>query len=165
MSGVRLPDLLTILTNDLLFLCDVEGGIVQVGALTQQRLAVKPDQRFAELLASLSRAKGARFWEAIRALEVGGTTEPWELHFHCAGTIPLSSSVRGGRLSEDQVIIVGAAETPQIARLYQELLGVNGELTALVRRLSKEQVLLHQQIERLLSGSRGGDGGSSGASS
>ena len=165
MSGARLPDLLTSLTNDLLFLCDGEGVIVQVGALTQQRLTVKPDQRFGELLASLSRAKGERFWEVVRALEVGGMTEPWELHFKCPGTIPLSSSVRGGRFSEDQVIIVGAAETPQIARLYQELLGVNGELTALVRRLSKEQALLNQQIEHLLGASRGGNGGSSGASS
>jgi hypothetical protein len=165
MSEAHLPALLARLSNDLLFLCDAQGAIVQVGAVAQQRLAVKLDQRFGELLTSMSRPKGVRFWEAIRALEIGAATEPWELHFHYPGTLPLSVSVRGGKLAEDHFIVVGAAEAPQLARLYQELLGVNGELTALVRRLSKEQSLLNQQIERLLAGSRDVSGGSSGASS
>lgn len=146
-----IPELFGTLSHDMLFVCNPEGIISEVNTLAQRMLGNGlVGKSFVNLLAESSRSKGMTLLENLRSYHLNDMSVTWELIFHGLEPNHLMVHVRAGVIAEDQWLIVGACEPPQLTAIYYEVLAMNSELTNLIRQLSKDQARLSTHLNRLL---------------
>jgi len=151
MTQPTIPPMIGMLSHDIIIVCDEQTVVGEVNhvalGLLGSDIVGKP---FASLLSERSYDKGDAFLDYITGLEIGDTTETWELSFQTIHSRSMPISIRSGRIEDNTWLLVGTIESPQLTAIYQEVLAINSELTNLIRQLSKEQAKLTDQLTRLL---------------
>ncbi|MFV9506612.1 MAG: hypothetical protein AB4911_18840 [Oscillochloridaceae bacterium umkhey_bin13] len=151
MTTLTATTLLGRLSHELIFMCD-DGLIVREA----NGLALETLDRplvglpFAKLFATNARVKGEAFLGELRQLSPNEITVTWELMLHVPHQAPLLIGLRAGALEGGGWVIMGGGEPTGMHRLYHEVLALNTELTDLVRKLTREQAALSEQVRRLL---------------
>lgn len=139
------------LSHELMLFCD-DGLVVREAnplALTTlgPRIIGRP---LAQLFATMARPKGAAFIEELGRLDAEAVSATWELLLHVPRAAPTLVGLRGGRSPAGGWVIMGASEPPHLTALYHEVLGLNTELTDLIRDLTRQQAGLSAQLACLL---------------
>jgi hypothetical protein len=142
--------LLAELSYDLVLTCDAGTAVVAANSVALRtlgpRLLGKP---LLKLTSTLSRPKTEAFLERIRMLGSGEISDSWELLFHVPRSVPLMARARAAALPEGGWLLLANFEALQPSPLYEEVLAINNDLTALVRAVNKKQAALARQLARL----------------
>jgi hypothetical protein len=140
------------LSHELVLFCDDDMVVREANpvALTMlgPRLIGRP---LLQLFSAMARPKGAAFLDELRGLEGEAVSATWELLLHRSRAAHALVELRGSRSPEGGWVIIGASEPPHLTALYHEVLGLNAELSELIRNLTRQQASLSAQIAHLLS--------------
>lgn len=150
MSASLIPELLGRLCDDLLFALDAEGIVRAANPRAASLVGADPLGRpWAELMATRSREKGLAFLARLAELAPEVASEGWELQLHVVGAAPLLVAARGGRLADGTLLVAARNELGRLSALYYEALAINDDMTALARRLTRENNTLAVRLARL----------------
>ncbi len=156
MTSPCIPPMLGVLSHDIILVCDASGMVQEANTLAQRMFGADLiGSMLEQLLSEHAAEKGAAFLQQLGELAPGAVGPAWELLFHVPNSTPLPISMRGGNMSPDAWMLVGACEPPQLTSIYHEVLAINSELTNLIRQLSKEHARLAEQVGRLLDAQEG----------
>lgn len=151
MSNLSQCDLLGRLSNELIFVCDHDLIVREANGLAMRTLGeALLDHSLLELFSPAAQGKGTAFVAELQRLHDDQITPTWELMLDVPHGNTLLIGLRGGRLPKRGWLIMGGGEPSGISNLYHEVLALNIELTTLIRKLSREQTILNERIERLL---------------
>jgi hypothetical protein len=139
------------LSNELILVCDGDLIVREANALALVTLSERIiGQPLLHLIAPVARGKGAAFIAELQRLSTEQLSVTWELLLRVPQDTPLLIGLRGGALPAGGWLIMGGGEPSGLSRLYKEVLALNTELTDLVRKLTREQAVLSEQVRRLL---------------
>lgn len=151
MNGQGIPELLGSLSHDLILVYDEHSIIREANALALHILGEQcVGQALPTLFAEMAYDKGMAFLAQANALQVGQTSEAWELLLKTVHAGAKLIKMRAGRWQTHHWLLVGMCDSPQLTALYHEVLEMNSELTNLIRQLSQEQSRLSSEVSRLL---------------
>ncbi|RRR69484.1 MAG: hypothetical protein EI684_15545 [Candidatus Viridilinea halotolerans] len=139
------------LSNELILVCDHDLVVREANELAVQTLGeALLDHSLIELFSPTAQGKGTAFVAELQRLSPTQTTPTWELMLDVPHGNRLLIGLRGGKLPNQGWLIMGGGEPSGISNLYHEVLALNIELTTLIRKLSREQTVLNDRIQRLL---------------
>lgn len=150
MSAGLIPELLGRLSDDLLFVLDGAGLVCAANPRAASLIGADPQgRRWADLMSARSRAKGLAFLARLADEAADGPSEGWELELHVVGAAPLLVMARGGRSADGMLLVAARNEVGRLSTLYYEALAINDDLTALARRLTRENTALAARLAAL----------------
>ncbi|PDW02002.1 hypothetical protein [Candidatus Viridilinea mediisalina] len=151
MSSLSQCNMLGRLSNELILVCDDDLVVREANGLAVQTLGTAIiDHSLFDLFSPAAQGKGTAFVAELQRLSADQITPTWELMLDVPHGNKLLIGIRGGKLPGRGWLIMGGGEPSGISNLYHEVLALNIELTTLIRKLSREQTVLNDRIQRLL---------------